>query len=95
MNLLEQFNLVKQSKELFPKHKEILCTVREDATNPFSSVNFGIIIKNRKDTLFGIYIHDEYITIREKSGKLKDFPMRLEYLDRKAWIELFLVFRPL
>lgn len=95
MNLFKQFKLAKQAKKIFPKHKEILCTVREDATNPFYSVNFDIIISKGKDKLFGIYIHDGYITIREKSGKLEDLPIRLEYLDRKAWVELLLVFQPI
>ena len=94
MNIIKQFNLSKKAQQTFPTHKNITCVVRKDATNPFNSINIKKIMEVKEEAFFKVYIHDNYITIRETSGKLEDFPIRLDYLDRKAWVEIYLVFEP-
>ena len=86
MNIIKQFNLSKKAQQTFPTHKNITCVVRKDATNPFNSINIKkimeVILRNKSDKY------------NLTSGKLEDFPIRLDYLDRKAWIEIYLVFEP-
>lgn len=87
---MSNFHKVSKAKKKFPLHKRIDVRVKEEPTNPFSSIVFDKIIKNKEHPEYFLYIHDNYITINSKTLDALN-PIEL-FLDKKLWIEIYSVF---
>ena len=84
-------NLLKESKKTFPKHKKILVRIKDFPENPFNSLTFEKLIRDKAlYSEFILYIHDEYLRINSK--QIKNYEKVKIPLDQKLWIEIYEVF---
>ena len=88
MDILKSFKIQKLAKKSFPAHKDLLCRVMDNYSNPFNSVPWNIVISFKGFDEVMVHIHYEYVSVKLAHSCDSRMPLKFD-LDPKLWIELY------